>query len=83
MAHLFKVRILTREKRLYDGDAESVIAPGEAGYLAVLANHAPLVTTLRPGVIAVRDALGKKTLIDSRQSGVMEVRDNSAVILLS
>jgi F-type H+-transporting ATPase subunit epsilon len=45
--------LVSPEKLLFTGDAEQVDLPGSEGDMGVLANHAPLVTTLRPGIIVV------------------------------
>src|SRR3989338_2935517 len=50
----FRVTVLTEEGTRFQGDAVSVVAPGELGFLGILANHAPLLTTLVPGPITVR-----------------------------
>jgi F-type H+-transporting ATPase subunit epsilon len=48
------------EKLLFSGEVEQVDVPGSEGEFGVLAGHAPLVTTLRPGILVIhgeRDAL--------------------------
>jgi F-type H+-transporting ATPase subunit epsilon len=39
---------------VFAGDADIVILPGTAGEMGILPNHAPLLTTLKFGVIKVR-----------------------------
>ena len=46
-----RVSIVTPASIKFEGDAELVIAPGAAGDLGALPNHAPLLTTLRIGVV--------------------------------
>lgn len=46
-----KVRIITPEKVLFEGDAESVAFPGINGSFDVLPHHAPLITALEKGTI--------------------------------
>ena len=82
MANLFKTTILTREKTLYQGDIVSLVAPGEIGYLGILANHVPLMTSLVPGKVTLRDEFGKTTTIKSAGNGFLEVRKNDVLILL-
>ena len=55
----FKVSVLTQEKVFFEADAVHVEAPGSAGYLGVLANHAPLMTTLMPGKLVLSLPGGK------------------------
>lgn len=46
-----KVEIVSPERLLVSETATSVTVPGAAGYFTVLGEHAPLMTTLKPGFI--------------------------------
>jgi len=39
---------------VYEGDADMIIVPGEAGQMGILPNHAPLLSTLKFGILTVR-----------------------------
>ena len=54
----FHVRILTEDGVRFEGEAVSIVAPGALGLLGILANHAPLLTTLAPGPLTVRTPAG-------------------------
>ena len=41
------------ERVLFSGEVDQVDLPGAEGDMGILAGHAPLVTTLRPGIITV------------------------------
>ena len=77
----FKLQILTPKKRVFQGEISSLVAPGALGYLGVLANHAPLVTTLTAGKVTYRDAQGQATSVESTGEGFLEVRNNQARLL--
>jgi F-type H+-transporting ATPase subunit epsilon len=47
--------LVSPEKLLLSQDAEMVVVPGSEGDLGVLAGHAPVISTVRPGVISVFD----------------------------
>jgi len=49
----FHFDLVSPEKLLFAGEVAQVDLPGSEGDMGVLANHAPLVTTLRPGIIVV------------------------------
>jgi F-type H+-transporting ATPase subunit epsilon len=51
MPAITHLTIVTPTAKKFEGDAELVIAPGAAGDLGALAHHAPLLTTLRVGVV--------------------------------
>ncbi|MBI3322072.1 MAG: F0F1 ATP synthase subunit epsilon [Candidatus Omnitrophica bacterium] len=82
MANPFELEILTPQKRIFKGPVTSLVAPGEIGYLGVLANHAPLVTTLVPGNITYRDPAGSPRTLRSTGSGLLEVYHNTATVLV-
>lgn len=76
----FSLTIATVDRILFQGDAASVICPGADGELTVLARHMALVTTLRPGTVRVRTAVGREEFPVER--GVLEVSNNQAFVLL-
>ena len=45
----FAVSLVTPEGAAFEGEAEMLIVPGDAGEIGVLARHAPLVAMLRAG----------------------------------
>ncbi len=81
-AKVFKVGIYSSNKTIYEGEAVSLIAPSESGYLGVLAEHAPLVARLTCGKITLRTPSGKTSIIDSCPGGFIEVLRNQATLLL-
>ncbi len=82
MAKPFQIDIYSSDKTIYEGQIISLIAPSESGYLGILADHAPLVAKLKPGVITFKDGLGKGTSINVQTRGYLEVLRNKATILL-
>src|SRR4051812_23409557 len=49
----FHFDLVSPEKLLFAGEVEQVDVPGSEGYFGVLAGHAPLVSTLRPGILTI------------------------------
>ena len=82
MDKFFHLTIFTLEGILYEGECGSLVAPGEAGYLGILANHAPLVTTLRPGKIVCKQMNGPQKVFESRTQGLLEVLKNKVILIL-
>jgi len=58
MAEAFKFELVSPERLLVSEQVTSVVIPGTEGELTVMANHAPLMTTIRPGVVTVALASG-------------------------
>ncbi len=50
--------LVSPERQLASLDASSVMLPGTEGDMTVMADHAPVITTLRPGIVSV-EASGK------------------------
>lgn len=50
----FTFELVSPEKLLFSGEVEAVTAPGTEGEFTVLKDHAPFLTTLRPGLVKVR-----------------------------
>jgi F-type H+-transporting ATPase subunit epsilon len=76
----FTFRLVTPQRLLFEGPALSVQAPGSEGYLGILANHAPLITALKPGKLEVKDPKGIVTTY-AVSGGFLEVSDNRASVL--
>jgi F-type H+-transporting ATPase subunit epsilon len=53
MADKIRFDLVSPERMLLSEDVDMVTLPGAEGYFGVLAGHAPVISTLRPGVIEV------------------------------
>ena len=49
----FQFDLVSPEKLLFSGEVTQVDVPGTEGDFGVLAGHAPIVTTLRPGILVI------------------------------
>jgi F-type H+-transporting ATPase subunit epsilon len=49
----FHFDLVSPEKLLFSGEVSQVDVPGSEGDFGVLAGHAPVITTLRPGILVV------------------------------
>lgn len=61
MPDSFPFELVSPERLLVSEQVESVVIPGSEGEMTVMAHHAPVMTTLKPGVIRVRNAAGQET----------------------
>ena len=75
-----KLVIAKVDENLFDGEADSLVAPGSDGEMTVLHGHMPLVTTLKPGTLTVH--IGKEEKKFEVTGGVMEVRSDGATVIL-
>ena len=49
----FHFELVSPERLLFAGEVTEVIVPGTEGEFTVLKDHAPFMTTLRPGIVTV------------------------------
>jgi F-type H+-transporting ATPase subunit epsilon len=73
------VRVVSVEASLFEGDADFVLATGGEGELGILPHHAPLLTTLAPGVLRI-DTEGRREEIFVG-GGFMEVLPDRVTVL--
>jgi len=80
MAETFTFELVTPERMVLSEEASQVVIPGTEGEFTVLAGHAPVISSIRPGVVAA-------SLADSRtvrlfvKGGFAEVDQNRVVVL--
>lgn len=56
----FHFELVSPEQLLFSGEVESVVVPGTEGQITVLKDHAPVMTTLKPGVVEVSENASTK-----------------------
>jgi len=81
MADKLHFELVSPERLLNSADVEMVVVPGEGGDFGVLAGHAPLMSTIRPGVIEIHADAGaapERVFIDG---GFAEVNEKGLTIL--
>src|SRR5262245_12778029 len=59
----FHFELVSPEKLLFSDDVKQVDVPGIVGDFGVLSEHAPMVTTLRPGILTVHAAGGAQKIV--------------------
>lgn len=59
----FQFELVSPERVLASEEASMVVIPGEAGDFGVLADHAPLLSSIRPGVVTVTSPSGEQKKI--------------------
>lgn len=76
MLHL---AIITPDQTVFEGEVMSVTLPTANGEITVLPHHMPLITTVVPGPMIVREPSGEHVFAVSR--GVIEVQPNMVNVL--
>jgi F-type H+-transporting ATPase subunit epsilon len=75
----FRFDLVSPEKLLFSGEVNQVDVPGAEGEFGVLAGHAPLVTTLRPGILVIHGEGSAQRIVIN--GGFAEVGANGLTVL--
>lgn len=71
---MLKLKIISPEKIVYNGEAESVLVPGTLGSFEILNDHAPIISSLEHGKLEYTTSAGKQELMVD--GGFVEVQKN-------
>ena len=77
----YQLRVVSVERRLFEGEVEFVIANGAEGELGVLARHAPLMTILKPGPLRIQETFGGPEQVIFVGGGFLEVLPERVTVL--
>ncbi len=80
MADAITFELVSPEKKLASAEARMVVIPGMEGDLGAMPDHAPFLTTLRPGVVKV-ETTGGQTEEYVVTGGFAEISENTASVL--
>ena len=73
------LEIITPEQKVFDGEVNIATFPGTDGSFQVMNDHAPLISTLKKGIVEYKD---KKNNYETEISGgVVEVLNNNVILL--
>ncbi len=79
-ADRIQLRVLTDAGVALDDEAVSIRAPGELGYVGILRNHAPMITTLKPGTLTWQRPDGERKTAQIG-AGLLEIVKNRCTVL--
>lgn len=74
-----RCEIVSQDRMVYQGEADMVLLPGSEGMMGILPDHAPLLTTLKLGVVTVRS--GGQEEYFTIAGGIAEVQPDVITIL--
>ena len=76
------VLIAKVDETLYDGEAYSLTVPGTEGEMTALFHHVPLITTLKPGTLRLRETKDAESKQFPIGNGVLEINRESVTVIL-
>jgi len=80
MDDVLKLELVSPEKELASRQVKEVLIPGAEGEFVVMPDHAPLLSTIKPGVLAISEISGQQSRYFVR-GGYAEVADNHLIVL--
>jgi len=80
MAHTFQLKVVTPEGVAVETEAESLVLPGAAGSLGVLASHEPWTVLLKNGAVSWKKPAGAWESFDIA-AGVAQIEGTSTTVL--
>lgn len=74
------LEVVSAEDKIFSGRVETIQVTGSEGELGIYPGHAPLLTTLKPGMVRLVKQYGHEELIYIA-GGVLEVQPNNVIVL--
>ena len=74
----FHFELTSPEQLVFSGEVEHVVVPGSEGEFGVMADHAPLVAMLRPGILTVLGPEERRFVV---RGGFAEVNPQGLTVL--
>lgn len=77
---MLECNVVTQDKKIFQGEVESIVVPGSNGEMGILESHAPLITLLSQGKLVL--TIDKNTKESYQiEGGIAEVLFNKVSIL--
>lgn len=81
MAHTVHIDVVSAEAEIFSGEAEFVVAPASAGEVGIYPNHAPMITTIKPGALRIKQANEAEETLIFISGGMLEVQPGMITVL--
>ena len=81
MTNRFDLTIISAESKVFEGKVENILVPGMVGDFLVLSNHAPCISSIRPGFLEFSEGTSDKQRYFV-SGGIIEVNNNNVSVLV-
>ena len=81
MTNKFELSIISAESKVFEGEVENILVPGMVGDFLVLSNHAPCISSIRPGFLEFSEGTSDKQRYFV-SGGIIEVINNMVSVLV-
>ena len=79
MAMTVHLDVVSAEEKIFSGEADHVVLPGESGELGIWPRHTPLLTRIRPGAVRIKLPEGGEEFVYV-SGGMLEVHGAHAAL---
>ena len=81
MANTVHIDVVSAEASIFSGEAAFVVAPASAGEVGIYPNHAPMITTVKPGALRIQLADTAEEVVIFISGGLLEVQPGIITVL--
>ncbi len=81
MANTVHIDVVSAEASIFSGEAEFVVAPASAGEVGIYPNHAPMITTIKPGALRIKQVNETEETLIFLSGGLLEVQPGMITVL--
>lgn len=81
MANTVHIDVVSAEASIFSGEAEFVVAPASAGEVGIYPNHAPMISTIKPGTLRIKQSNVAVEVLIYISGGLLEVQPGVVTVL--
>jgi F-type H+-transporting ATPase subunit epsilon len=81
MANVVHIDVVSAEASIFSGEAEFVVAPASGGEVGIYPNHAPLISSLKPGAVRIKQANEAVETVIFISGGLLEIQPGFITVL--
>lgn len=81
MANTVHIDVVSAEASIFAGEAEFIVVPASAGEVGIYPNHAPMVTSIKPGALRIKTAYSAEETLIFLSGGLLEVQPGLITVL--
>ncbi|MDP3142186.1 MAG: F0F1 ATP synthase subunit epsilon [Methylotenera sp.] len=81
MANTVHIDVVSAEASIFSGEAEFVVAPASAGEGGIYPNHAPMISTIKPGSLRIKQVNEAQEVLIYISGGLLEIQPGVITVL--
>lgn len=81
MANTVHIDVVSAEESIFSGEAEFVVAPAGAGEVGIYPHHTPMITTIKPGALRIKQSSEQEETLIFISGGMLEVQPGLITVL--